>query len=149
MSYGPITSWQISGEIMVIVTDVIFLGSQFTVDSDWSHEIKRCLLLGRKAMTNLDNIVKAKTSLYPQKSTSQSYGFSRSHVWVWELDHKECWVPMYHSFLIHSSADGHLGCCHVLAIVNSVVLNTGVHVSLSIMVSSLDKKAVVHIHNGI
>ena len=55
---GPIISWQIEGETMEIVTDIIFLGSQFTVDSDWSHEIKRCLLLGRKAMTNLNNIIK-------------------------------------------------------------------------------------------
>ena len=58
MSCGPITSWQIDGETMETVTDFIFLGSKTTVDGDCSHEIKRCLLLGRKAMTNLDSIFK-------------------------------------------------------------------------------------------
>ena len=58
MVSGPITSWQIDGETMEIVSDFIFLGSQITVDSDYSHEIKRCLLLGRKVMTSLDSILK-------------------------------------------------------------------------------------------
>ena len=57
---GPITSWQIDGETMETVTDFIFLGSKVTADGDYSHEIKRCLLLGRKAMTNLDSILKSK-----------------------------------------------------------------------------------------
>ena len=56
---GSITSWQIDGETMEIVTDFIFLGSKITVDSDCSHEIKRCLLLGRKTMTNLDSVLKS------------------------------------------------------------------------------------------
>ena len=56
---GSITSWQIDGETMEIVTDFIFLGSKITVDSDCSHEIKRCLLLGRKTMTNLDRVLKS------------------------------------------------------------------------------------------
>ena len=56
---GSITSWQIDGETMEIVTDFIFLGSKITVDSDFSHEIKRCLLLGRKTMTNLDSVLKS------------------------------------------------------------------------------------------
>ena len=60
MASGPITSWQIDGEITETVTDFIFLGSKFTADGDYSHEIKRCLLLGRKAMTNLDNILKSR-----------------------------------------------------------------------------------------
>ena len=60
MASGPITSWQINGETMETVTDFIFLGSEITVDSDCSHEIKRCLFLGRKAMTNLDNILKSR-----------------------------------------------------------------------------------------
>ena len=63
MASGPITSWQIDGETMETVTDLIFLGSKITVDGDCSHEIKRCLLLGRKAMTNLDSESKAETLL--------------------------------------------------------------------------------------
>ena len=58
MASGPITSWQIDGKTMETVTDFIFLGSKITVDSDCSHEIKRCLLLTRKAMTNLDSVLK-------------------------------------------------------------------------------------------
>ena len=60
MASGPITSWQIDGETMETVTDFIFLGSKITADSDCSHEIKRCLLLGRKAMSNLDSILKSR-----------------------------------------------------------------------------------------
>ena len=60
MASGPITSWQIEEEKVEAVTDFIFLGSKITVDSDHSHEVKRCLLLGRKAITNLDSILKSK-----------------------------------------------------------------------------------------
>ena len=60
MASGPITSWQIDGETMETATDFIFLGSKITEDGDCSHEIKRCLLLGRKIMTNLDSILKRK-----------------------------------------------------------------------------------------
>ena len=60
MASGPITSWQIDGETVETVRDFIFLGSKITADGDCSHEIKRCLLLGRKAMTNLDNILKSR-----------------------------------------------------------------------------------------
>ena len=63
MASGPITSWQIDGEKLETVTDFIFLGSKITADGDWSHEIKRHFLLGRKAMTNLDSILKAETLL--------------------------------------------------------------------------------------
>ena len=70
-----------------------FGGLQVTTDGDCSHEIKRCLLLGRKAMTNLDSILKNKDILANKGLSSQSYGFSSSHVWMWELDHKEGWVP--------------------------------------------------------
>ena len=59
MASNPITSWQIDGETMKTVTDFLFLGSKITADGDCSHEIKRCLLLGRKSMTNLDNILKS------------------------------------------------------------------------------------------
>ena len=67
MASGPITSWKIDGEIMETVTDFIFWGSQITADGDYSHEIKRCLLLGRKALTNLDSILKSKDIVFPTK----------------------------------------------------------------------------------
>ena len=89
MASGPITSWRIDGETVEIVTDFIFLGSRITADGDCSHEIKRCLLLGRKTMTNLDSILKCKKSFCQQSLNSPSYGFSSSHVWMLELDHKE------------------------------------------------------------
>ena len=67
MASGPITSWQIDGETMETVRDVIFLGSKITADSDCSHEIKRHLLLGRKAMTNLDSMLKSRDVTLPAK----------------------------------------------------------------------------------
>ena len=69
MASGPITSWEIDGETVETVSDFIFGGSKITADGDCSHEIKRCLLLGRKAMTNLDSILKAEILLYQQSST--------------------------------------------------------------------------------
>ena len=86
MASGPITSWQIDGETVETVTDFIFLGSKITADGDCSHEIKRPFLLGRKAMTNLDSMLKSRDQKGP---SSQSYGFSSSQVWMSELDHKE------------------------------------------------------------
>ena len=78
MASGPITSWQIDGGKVETVTDLIFLGSKITANSDCSHEIKRCLLLGRKAMTNLDSILK---HLFADKGpSSRGYAFSSSHV---------------------------------------------------------------------
>ena len=88
MVSGPITSREIDGET---VADFIFLGSKITAEGDCSHEIKRCLLLGRKVMTNLDSILKAETLLCQQRS-NESYGFSSSYVWMWELGYKESWV---------------------------------------------------------
>ena len=83
MAYGPITSWQIDEETMETVRDFIFLGSQITADGDCSHEIKRHFLLERKAMTYLDSILKKQRHYFVNKGpSSQSYGFSRSHVWV-------------------------------------------------------------------
>ena len=67
MASSPITSWQIIGEIMETVSDFIFLGSKITADGDCSHEIKRCLLLGRNAMTNLDSILKSRNITFPTK----------------------------------------------------------------------------------
>ena len=80
MASGPITSWQIDGETMETVTDFIFLGSKITADSDCNHEIKRRLLLGRKAMINLDNIKEQRHYFTDKGPSSQSYGFSSSHV---------------------------------------------------------------------
>ena len=76
MASGPITSWQIDGETVETVADFILGGSKITADGDCSHEIKRCLLLGRKIMTNLDSILKSKGP------SSQGYGFSSGHVWM-------------------------------------------------------------------
>ena len=98
MASDPITSLQIDGEKMEIVTDLIFLGSKITADGDCSHEIKRCLLLGRKAMANLDSIFQSSDILANKYPYSQSYGFSSSHVWMWELDHKESWPPRIDAF---------------------------------------------------
>ena len=83
MASGPITSRQIGGETMETVRDFIFGcgGSKITADGDCSHEIKRCLLLGRKVMTNLDSILKNR-DITTKGPSSQSYGFSSTHVWV-------------------------------------------------------------------
>ena len=80
MASGSITSWQIDGETMETVRDFILGGSKITADGDCSHEIKRHLLLGRKAMTNLDSILKRRHSFTNKGPHSQSYGFTSSHV---------------------------------------------------------------------
>ena len=90
MASGPISSWQIDGEKVETMADFIFLDSKITVDGDCSHEVKRCLLHGRKAMTNLDTHFKKQRHHFADHSWS--YGFSSSHVWMWELDPKEGWV---------------------------------------------------------
>ena len=83
MASGPVTSRQIHGERMETVTDFIFLGSKITAGGDHSHEIKRRLLLGRKAMTNLDHILKKQRHYFANKDPScQSCGLSSSHVWM-------------------------------------------------------------------
>ena len=83
MTSSPITSWQIDEETIETVTDFIFFGYKIAVDRDCSHEIKRRLLLGRKAVTNLDSILKSRDYYFANKSPpSQSYGFSSSHVWM-------------------------------------------------------------------
>ena len=93
MASSSITSRQIDGETMETVTGFNFLGSKITADGDCSHEIKRFLLLGRKTMTNLDSMLKSRDiTLMTKVLLSQSFGFSSSHVWMWELDHKENWV---------------------------------------------------------
>ena len=94
MASGPITSWQTDGETVETVTDFILGGSKITADGDCSHEIKRCLLLGRKAMTYLDSILQSRDITLPTKvHLSQRYDFSNSHIWMWELNYKESWAP--------------------------------------------------------
>ena len=83
MASDLITSWQIDEEKVEAVADFIFLGSKITADSDCSHEIKRSLFLGRKAMTNLDSTLKKQKHYFANKGLySQSYGFSSSHIWM-------------------------------------------------------------------
>ena len=87
MASSPITSWEIDGETVETVADFIFLGSKITADGDCSHEIKRCLLLGRKVMTNLDSILKSRditlpTKVHLVKVFPSSQGFSSGHVWM-------------------------------------------------------------------
>ena len=84
MASGPITSWQTDWETMETVTVFISRCSKITADGDCSHEIERCLLLGRKAMTNQDSILKRR-DIANKGPSSQRYGFSSSHVWMWEL----------------------------------------------------------------
>ena len=84
--------WQIDGETMKTVMDFILKNYKINADGDGSHEIKRRLLLGRKVMTNLDSILKSR-AFANIGSSSKVYGFSSSHVWMWEVDHKEGWAP--------------------------------------------------------
>ena len=85
MSSGPITSWQIGGETVATVADFIFLGSQITADGDCSHEIKRRLVLGRRVMTN-QHIKKQRHYFANKGPSSQSSGFSSSHIWMQKLE---------------------------------------------------------------
>ena len=89
MASGPITSWEIDGETVESVR-LYFWGSKITADGDCSHEIKRCLLLRRKVMTNLDSILKSRDITLPTKvCLVKGYGFSCGHVWMRELDCEE------------------------------------------------------------
>ena len=83
LASGSITSWQIDGETVETVAGFIFLGSKITAEGDCSHEIKRCLLLGRKVMTKLDSISESRDiTLSTKVQSSQGYGFSSGHVWT-------------------------------------------------------------------
>ena len=83
MASGPITSWEIDGETVGTVANFIFLGSKITAGDDCSHETKRCLLLGRKVMNNLDGIFKSRDNYFANKVTSsQGYGFPTCHAWM-------------------------------------------------------------------
>ena len=94
MASSPITSWQIDGETMETVRDFIFLGSQITADGDCSHEIKRCLLLGRKVMTNLDSILKIRDITLPTKVClvkAMVFPVVRYGCESWAIKKAECW----------------------------------------------------------
>ena len=82
MASSPITSWQIDGETVETVAELIWGGYKITADGDCSHKIKRLFLLERKAMTNLDSILKSRDITLPTKGHLKSYDFSRSHVWM-------------------------------------------------------------------
>ena len=82
MASGHITSWEIDGETTDTVTDFIFLGSKISADGDCSHEIKRRLLIGRKAMTHLESILKSRDNFADKGPSSQTYGFSSSRIWM-------------------------------------------------------------------
>ena len=106
MASGPITSWKIDGETMETVTNFVFLGSKITADGDGSHEIKRHLLLGRKAMTNLERVLKSRDIILQTKVCIVRFVFfffPSSHVWTGKLDHKEGWVPKNWCFEENSS----------------------------------------------
>ena len=95
MASGPISAWQIEGKKVEVVTDFLFLGSKITADGDCSHEIRRWLLLGRKAMTNLDSVFVEKQRHYRTNKAlySQGYGLPRGHIQLWGLVCKEGRVP--------------------------------------------------------
>ena len=90
MASGSITSWQINGEIMETVTDFILLGSKITADCDCSHEIKRCLLLGRKVMTNLDSILKSRDIINKDLSSQVSFPVVMYECESWTIKKAEC-----------------------------------------------------------
>ena len=94
MASGPISLRQIDGETMETVTEFILGESKITANGDCSHEIKRCLLLGRKAMKPRQHTKKQRHYFADKGPPSQSYVFSSSHVWMWELDYKESWAAL-------------------------------------------------------
>ena len=94
MASGSITSWEIDGERAETVSDFIFLGSKITADGDCSHEIKRHLAPWKQNYDQLRQHIKKQRHYFANKGlSSQSYGFSSSHVWMWELAYEESWVP--------------------------------------------------------
>ena len=99
---------------MEAVTYFLFLGSKITADGDCSHEIRRRLFLGRKAMTNQDSVLKSKRHHFVDKGPySQGYGLSRSHIWFWDLDHKECRAPQNWCFwtvMLEKTLESSLNC---------------------------------------
>ena len=119
MAPGPLTSWHIEGEKVKTVTDFIFLGSNITADGDCSHEIKRCLLLGRKAMTNLDCILKSRDITLPTKvCIVKLWSFQKSCKDV-RIDHKEAWAPKNWCFpivVLENTLDSPSDCKEIQAV---------------------------------
>ena len=93
MASGPISSWQIDGETMETMTDFIFLGSKIPVVGECSHEIKTIAAWKKNSVTNLESIKKQRHYFSDKDPSSQNYGFSSRNVWMWELEHKESWMP--------------------------------------------------------
>ena len=119
MASGSITSWEIDGETVETVSGFIFLSSKITTDGDCSHEIKRCLLLGRKAMTYLDSILKSRDYFANKGPSSQSHGFSSSHIWMWELDYKESWALKnccFWAVMLEKTLESPLDCKEIKAV---------------------------------
>ena len=120
MESCSITSWQTEGEKVEAVTYFLFLGSKITADGDCSHEIRRRLFLGRKAMTNQDSVLKSKRHHFVDKGPySQGYGLSRSHIWFWDLDHKECRAPQNWCFwtvMLEKTLESPLDCKEVKSV---------------------------------
>ena len=111
-------SWQIDGET-IKVSDFILGGSKITVDGDSSHETKRHLLLDRKVMINLDSILKQRHYFANKGPSSQGYGFSSSHVWMWELDYKESLAPKNWCFwtvVLEKTLESPLDCKEIQAV---------------------------------
>ena len=93
MASGPITSWEIDGETVETVADFIIWGSKITADGDCHHEIKRCLLLGKESYDQPRQHIKKQRHYFVNKGpSSEGYGFSSGHVWMWELDYKQSWA---------------------------------------------------------
>ena len=114
MAYGLIASWKIDGKTIETVTDFVSLDSKIIADGDCSHEIKRSLLLGRKAMTDIDRILKGRDITLPTKvHLVKVNGFSSRHKWMWKLDHKESWAPKNWCFwtvVLEKTLEGPLDC---------------------------------------
>ena len=120
MASGPITSWEMDGETVSVF---IFLGSKITADGDCSPEIKRLLLLGRKVMTNLDSILKSRDIILPTKVHLVKTGFSSGHVWMWELDCEESWVPKnwcFWSVVLEKPLESPLDCKEIQSILKEI-----------------------------
>ena len=123
-----------------------FWGLQITEDGDCSHEIKRCLLLGRKVMANLDSILKSRDYFVNKAPSSQGYGFFSSHVWMWELDYKESWAPKYWCFwtvVLEKTLESPLDCK-----IKLVKIVAGLSIEMMFKIDFLEMHFQLGIHHG-